>query len=48
VAIRYILWLFGIFLPFWYVVPRNIWQPLSEQRSESTKTANLKRVYIKI
>jgi hypothetical protein len=21
------LWLFGIFLPFWYVVPRKIWQP---------------------
>jgi hypothetical protein len=23
----YILWLFGIFPPFWYVVPRKIWQP---------------------
>jgi hypothetical protein len=22
-----ILWPFGIFLPFWYVVPRKIWQP---------------------
>jgi hypothetical protein len=20
-------WLFGIFFPFWYVVPRKIWQP---------------------
>jgi hypothetical protein len=26
-AIWYILWLFGIFLLFWYVVPRKIWQP---------------------
>jgi hypothetical protein len=22
-----ILFLFGIFFPFWYVVPRKIWQP---------------------
>jgi hypothetical protein len=21
-----IFWLFGIFFPFWYVVPRKIWQ----------------------
>jgi hypothetical protein len=27
VAIWYILWLFGIFFSFWYVVPRKIWQP---------------------
>jgi hypothetical protein len=27
VAIWYILWLFGIFTPFWYAVPRKIWQP---------------------
>jgi hypothetical protein len=27
VAIWYILRLFGIFFPFWYVVPRKIWQP---------------------
>jgi hypothetical protein len=28
-TIWYILWSFGIpnFLPFWYVVPREIWQP---------------------
>jgi hypothetical protein len=26
-AIWYILWTFGIFFPFWYVVPINIWQP---------------------
>jgi hypothetical protein len=22
-----ILWSFGIFSPFWYVVPRKVWQP---------------------
>jgi hypothetical protein len=22
-----ILWLFGLFFPFWYVEPRKIWQP---------------------
>jgi hypothetical protein len=22
-----ILWPFGIFSPFWYIVPRKIWQP---------------------
>jgi hypothetical protein len=27
VAVWYILWLFGMFYPFWYVVPRKIWQP---------------------
>jgi hypothetical protein len=27
VVIWYILWLFGIFSPFWYDVPRKIWQP---------------------
>jgi hypothetical protein len=27
--IRYILWLFYIFSPFWYDVPRKIWQPWS-------------------
>jgi hypothetical protein len=26
-AIGYILWSSGIFLPFWYAVPRKIWQP---------------------
>jgi hypothetical protein len=26
-AIWYILWSFGIFSLFWYVVPRKIWQP---------------------
>jgi hypothetical protein len=28
-AIWYILWPFGIFLPFWYVIKRKIWQPCS-------------------
>jgi hypothetical protein len=28
-TIWYILWLFGIFFPFWYVVARKIWQPCS-------------------
>jgi hypothetical protein len=27
----WILWPFGIFSPFWYVVWRNIWQPCSNQ-----------------
>jgi hypothetical protein len=27
VAIWYILWLFGIFFLFWYVVPLKLWQP---------------------
>jgi hypothetical protein len=27
VALWYILWLFGIFFPFWTIVPRQIWQP---------------------
>jgi hypothetical protein len=26
-AIWYSLWLFGIVFPFWYFVPRKIWQP---------------------
>jgi hypothetical protein len=26
-AIWHILWSFGIYLPFWYVAPRKIWQP---------------------
>jgi hypothetical protein len=32
VAICYILWLFGIIFPFWYVVPRKIWQPWLGQK----------------
>jgi hypothetical protein len=32
VVILYILWLFGIFLPFWYVVPRKVWQPCTKAR----------------
>jgi hypothetical protein len=26
-ALKLILWSFGIFSPFWYIVPRKIWQP---------------------
>jgi hypothetical protein len=26
-AILNILWPFGTFFPFWYIVPRKIWQP---------------------
>jgi hypothetical protein len=26
-VLGHILWLFGIFSPFYYVVPKNIWQP---------------------
>jgi hypothetical protein len=35
VFIWYILWLFGIFFPFWYVVPRKIWQPWYEEGASS-------------
>jgi hypothetical protein len=31
VVIWSILWLFGVFFPFWYLVPRKIWQPCSER-----------------
>jgi hypothetical protein len=30
VVIWYILWLFGIFFAFWYVVARKIWQQLDQ------------------
>jgi hypothetical protein len=30
VTIWYFVWLFGIFSPFWYVVPIKIWQPLTK------------------
>jgi hypothetical protein len=33
-AVWSILWLFGILFPFWYVVPRKIWQPCRELRHE--------------
>jgi hypothetical protein len=33
VANCYILWLFSMFFPFWYVVPRKIWQPWSILRA---------------
>jgi hypothetical protein len=49
VAIWYILWSFGIFLPFCYFVPRKIWQPFSaaefEARMAHLQTAvNYKRL----
>jgi hypothetical protein len=31
VTIWYILWSFGTFFSFWYVVPRKIWQPCCHQ-----------------
>jgi hypothetical protein len=38
--ISYSLWLFGIFFPFWYFVPRKIWQPckarLSNEQGDQT------------
>jgi hypothetical protein len=34
VAIRYILWLFGTFSPFWSVVPRKIWQPFTRSQKK--------------
>jgi hypothetical protein len=34
VVIRYIFWSFGIFLPFWFVVKRKIWQPCSCDKRE--------------
>jgi hypothetical protein len=27
IAMWYILWSFVVFSPFWYIVPRKIWQP---------------------
>jgi hypothetical protein len=35
VVICYILWLFVIAFPFWYVVPRKIWQPRSSRVGSS-------------
>jgi hypothetical protein len=31
VTIRYSLWSFGISFPFWYAVPRKIWQRFLER-----------------
>jgi hypothetical protein len=45
VAILHILWLFGVFFPFWYVVPRKIWQPW---RSACPFAANERRNIIHI
>jgi hypothetical protein len=42
-AIWYILWSFGIFFPFWYVVPRKIWQPCFPLRFSSEKLISVVR-----
>jgi hypothetical protein len=39
-AIWYILWLFGISFPFWYVVPRQIWQPCLFNTQIGTHNSN--------
>jgi hypothetical protein len=43
-AIWYIVWPFSVFygylvnvFPFWYVVPRNIWQPFGVSRDSRKK-----------
>jgi hypothetical protein len=33
--------LFGIFFPFWYVVPRKIWQPCFPNEAESFRMLNV-------
>jgi hypothetical protein len=40
-AIWYILWSFGNFSPFWYFVPRKIWQPWWVWHSNITATSSL-------
>jgi hypothetical protein len=35
--IWYSSWYFGIFFPFWYFVPRKIWQPCIVPQSEDFK-----------
>jgi hypothetical protein len=40
VAFWYMLWLFGIVFPFWYVEPRKIWQPWCRQRYINTDNIN--------
>jgi hypothetical protein len=30
-------WLFGIFFPFWYFVPRKIWQPCKRRQNAAEK-----------
>jgi hypothetical protein len=43
VTIWYILWSFGIFFPFWYIVPRQIWQPLCRVQSVGIMKPNYVR-----
>jgi hypothetical protein len=40
----YILWLFGIFSPFRYVVPRKIWQPRCQPLQGASSLWPLKRL----
>jgi hypothetical protein len=37
--ILYIFWSFGTFFPFWYVVPRKIWQPCLTDAAPRKKIA---------
>jgi hypothetical protein len=42
IAIWYSFWSFGIFPPFWWVVPRKIWQPwVSQSRGATLSTLSL-------
>jgi hypothetical protein len=41
----HILWLFGTFPPFWYVVPRKIWQPCSVRLSRNLSKRDERTVY---
>jgi hypothetical protein len=36
-GIWYIMWEFGIFFPFWYFVPRKIWQPWRRQAAKEKR-----------
>jgi hypothetical protein len=44
VAIWYILWLFGTFFPFWYVVPTKIWQPWDGEKEKSFNSLPFLRI----
>jgi hypothetical protein len=41
-ALWYILWSFGIFSPFWYIVERKIWQPCFQFPTATCKIAGKK------
>jgi hypothetical protein len=42
IATLYIFWWFGSFFPFWYIVPRKIWQHWSDVPSAAAKMSTLK------